>query len=173
MERQLMSTRRLIFWLSVIALVLWYYWPFLFPKQLDNTDIIWLEKSYTGQEKHLGGGIWSHRNYYICIGVKNISKDRPSQYKDFLPKVAAQIADTTREEIQIYFLTYDTQIEYYTYIMSPYKLEELKPSSFILMQYWNKKKPTFTQWYIPQLKHLNTEVSDILHLDDVQIEQVK
>ncbi|GAB4054568.1 hypothetical protein [Spirosoma litoris] len=89
MERQLIPSRKTLFWLFVLAALLWYFWSFLFPKKLDNTDIVVMRKGHT-----MDGYV------FLYVGVKNVSKARPSQYKDFLPKVATQIADQV-ERIKI------------------------------------------------------------------------
>jgi hypothetical protein len=157
MERQLILPRKTVFWLFILAALLWYFWSYLFPKHLDSSDIILMKKSYMGEEKKIGKGIWVHRDHYICIGVKNICKSRPSQYRDFLPKVAAQIADTTHENITIYFLVYDRKIERYVHSWTPYKLEEEVPNAFLLREYWKNggKEPDYVRWYIPTLQYLN------------------
>ncbi|MCK8490728.1 hypothetical protein M0L20_02620 [Spirosoma sp. RP8] len=163
MARQLISSRAMMLSLLLLSTLLWLYRGSLFAKELDSTDIIMMRKGRTMD----GYG-------FLYVGVKNVSKGRPSQYRDFLPNVAANIADTIRENINIYFLTYDRQIEQYTHNWTPFKLEEEVPDAFLLREHWNGgKKPTFVHWYIPSLKPLNTEVPDLLHLEDTKVEQVK
>ena len=173
MARQLISYRPTVAIMFLLPTLTWYYWCFLFPKELDNTDIVVMIKSYTGEEKDLGGGIRVHRSPYIFVGVKNVCRARPSQYKDFLPKVAASIADTTHENIYIYFLMYDQQVERYAHNSAPYKIEEEIPDAFLLRTYWEGgKKLTNVRWYIPALKSLNTEIPDLL-MEDTRVENVK
>ncbi|GAB3960609.1 hypothetical protein GCM10028805_58220 [Spirosoma harenae] len=163
MARKLIPSRTTIFLVLLVASLLWYFWRFLFSKQLDSNDIVLMRKGHTMD----GYG-------FLYVGVKNVSKAKPSQYRDFLPKVAASIADTIRENINIYFLMYDSQIEYHTRNWTPFKLEEELPQSFLLREHWNGgKAPTHVHWYIPALKSLNTEVPDLLHIQDTRVEQVK
>ncbi|WP_460964428.1 hypothetical protein [Spirosoma litoris] len=138
------------------------------------TDIIVMQKSYIGEEKDLGGGVWEHRSPYMCIGVKNVCIETSSQYKDFLPKVAAQIADTAHEKIDIYFLIYHPKTESYAKSWTPYKLEEEVPNSFLLMQGWDcGKEPEFIRWYVKDLKYLNTQTPSYMQLplEGVEVEK--
>jgi hypothetical protein len=146
MERQLILSRKTIFWTLLLATLLWYFWSFLFPKELDNTDIVVMKKSYTMDSTG-----------FVYIGVKNVSKGRPSQYKDFLPKVAASIADTTRGKTYIYFMMYGNNIEHRVQYWPPYELEEEVPEMLLLREYWKNsgKEPDFVRWYIPALQSLN------------------
>ncbi|GAB4051856.1 hypothetical protein [Spirosoma litoris] len=158
MERQLIPSRKTLFWLFVLAALLWYFWSFLFPKKLDNTDIVVMKNGHT-----------MDATGFVYVGVKNVSIDRPSQYRDFLPKVAAQIADTTDEKTYIYFLMYDRYTRDFVRFWAPYQLEEEVPDRLLLMQHWDcGQEPAFVRWYIPSLKSLNTEVPDILHLEDTR-----
>jgi hypothetical protein len=164
MERQLTPSRKTVFWALLLAALLWYFWSFLFPKQLDYSDIVLMKKVH-----------YNDSSGYFYVGVKNVSKGRPSQYKDFLPKVAASIADTTRGKTRIYFLMYDTYTRDFVRFWAPYQLEEEIPDRLLLKQRWKDggKEPEFVRWYIPSLQSLNTEVHDFLHLEDTRVEQGK
>ncbi|GAB4051860.1 hypothetical protein GCM10028810_51610 [Spirosoma litoris] len=134
----------------------------VFHKKLDKTDIVVMSQGYIGEEKDLGRGIWDHRRRFIYIGVKNVCRNLPGQYKDFLPKVSASIADTVNEEFNIYFLMYNESSAWRVPYLAAYQLEEEMPDELLLKQHWAcGKGPELTYWYIPKLQYLNHKSSSI------------
>ncbi|WP_128547970.1 hypothetical protein [Larkinella soli] len=128
--------------------------------KLDTNDVFVLKQSYTGGE--------DHKLPYCFVGINNICKETPSQYKLFLERLSKTIADTSNGEIEIYFLIYNEEAKNRSHYLPPYRLEEEFENDLLLYNFWSKeKKLEYLRWYVPKLRYLNRTLTLQEALDSV------